>query len=902
MEIAGVHIDLEEVTSASFDPPTEADLGDFRSASLLRSAVMLSSRHTAGPFRCFGRIAVEPRPYQLVPLLMALRQDPVRVLIADDIGVGKTIEGCLIAREMLDRGEIQRLAVICPAQLAEQWQGELRDKFHIDAELVLPGTAGRLERNIPRHVSLFDHYPFVVVSLDYIKADRRRHDFLRACPEFVIVDEAHTCSSGAGGSGRRHQRMRLVRELADTDRHMVFLTATPHSGKEEAFRQLLGFLNRDFLELPEDLTGRENEHHRQRVAEYFVQRSRGDVKKYLGEETDFPERQEREETYQLHPEYAALFRRVLEYARDVVRDDSSSRYRKRVRWWSALALLRALASSPAAAESTLKVRAGTIGAPEEEVDDFGRRTVMDTDLETGEEVLDAIPGSDCSELSDDEERERKWLRSLAREAAALQGRKDMKLQKAALMVTDLLKEGYRPILFCRFIPTADYLAEELRKLLPKDVTVQSVTGLLPPAEREERVQRLGQAEKPVLVCTDCLSEGINLQGWFNAVIHYDLSWNPTRHEQRAGRVDRFGQRDDTVRILTYYGSDNQIDGIVLEVIIRKHHRIKEQWGISVPVPARTSQVIDAVIEGLLLRSDGEQLLLGLEEYMIPELTEYDSEWRVASEREKVSRSRFAQHSMKPEEVSRELLAAREAAGSPGMVRDFVLRALEGHRASLMGGAPVRVAVADLPAALKDTIGIHDSEVRLSFAPSNTPRGAICVFRSSPLTEGLAGYVMDGAMDPLREDGIASRAGVVRTGDVDRRTLLLLVRFRHEVTTVTKDERKPLIAEECRLLAFRGSGDGTELLEGEQAEALLDASPGSNVPPDRQAHFLKAALAEIDTARDRLRARAADFADDLRESHQRVRSVAGIRHVRYEVEPKEPDILGLYVFLPAPEVV
>src|SRR5712691_3766271 len=149
-EVTGIYLPLEPVEPARFDLPDPAQVGDHHSCRLLRDAVRLSSRAGAGPFRSFARIAVEPRPYQLVPLLMALRQDPVRLLIADDVGIGKTVEACLIARELLDRGEIARIAVLCPPHLAEQWQTELRDKFRIDAELVLPSTAGRLER--PCHV------------------------------------------------------------------------------------------------------------------------------------------------------------------------------------------------------------------------------------------------------------------------------------------------------------------------------------------------------------------------------------------------------------------------------------------------------------------------------------------------------------------------------------------------------------------------------------------------------------------------------------------------------------------------------------------------------------------------------------------------------------------------------
>src|SRR5213595_1529054 len=154
-EVTGIYLPLETVQSAQFDLPDPSRPGDFRSCRLLRDAVRLGFRSSAGPFRSFGSIAVEPRPYQLVPLLLALKLDPVRLLIADDVGIGKTIEACLVARELLDRGEVTRLAVLCPPHLAEQWQAELRDKFHIDAEVVLPSTVNRLERGCAVGQSLF---------------------------------------------------------------------------------------------------------------------------------------------------------------------------------------------------------------------------------------------------------------------------------------------------------------------------------------------------------------------------------------------------------------------------------------------------------------------------------------------------------------------------------------------------------------------------------------------------------------------------------------------------------------------------------------------------------------------------------------------------------------------------
>ena len=230
---------------ASFPPPAADDLGDHFSAQLLTNALRIGFRSTAGPFRCLGSIAVQPRAYQLVPLMLALRQDVVRLLIADDVGIGKTVEAGLIATELLAVGEARGLSVLCSPALAEQWQSELREKFGMEAELVLSSTVRRLERGRVGSESIFERYPITVVSTDFIKSSRRRHEFLRTCPDMVIVDEVHTCvaAAGQGGSGRT-QRYELMQELAkDPRRHMILASATPHSGNEEAFRNLLGLLD-----------------------------------------------------------------------------------------------------------------------------------------------------------------------------------------------------------------------------------------------------------------------------------------------------------------------------------------------------------------------------------------------------------------------------------------------------------------------------------------------------------------------------------------------------------------------------------------------------------------------------------------------------------------------------------
>src|SRR6266567_2492859 len=707
-EVAGVYLPLEPVEPAQFKLPDPTHWGDERSCHLLRDAVRLGFRSSTGPFRSFARIAVEPRPYQLVPLLLALRQDPVRLLIADDVGIGKTVEAGLVARELLDRREVERLAVLCPPHLAEQWQDELREKFHIEAVTVLSSTVAQLERHCSRDESIFDRYPHLIISLDFIKADRRREAFIQQCPELVIVDEAHTCAYAGEGRGARHQRYQLIKQLAEQPgRHLILVTATPHSGNEQAFRSLLRFLDEEFKDLPEDLSGRENERWRQRVAAHFVQRRRVDLQSYLHEDTPFPQREDAEISYLLTPEYRKLVDGVLRYARETVRDTQGGRSRQRVRWWSVLGLLRSLASSPAAAAYSLRNRAQVAGVESpEEADLLGRHTILDLLDSDAIEGLDLTPGADSSDDEVDEStarRERNRLSAFAREAEELHGARDAKLQQAIKQITGLIKDGYKPIVFCRFISTAEYVTQELRKALPR-VEVAAVTGLLPPAEREERVLQLAEAQQRVLVCTDCLSEGVNLQDYFDAVFHYDLSWNPTRHEQREGRVDRFGQASPKVKVLTYYGKDNIIDRIVLDVLIHKHRTIRTTLGISVPVPLDTEQVVEAIFEGVL-SGDADQssqsLLPGFEEGIHEKREELFKQWDASSEREKVSHTIFAQHSIKIDEVEQELNAVRGAIGLASDVADFTTEALQAYGAFVGETAKqgvVRFNLQDVPIA------------------------------------------------------------------------------------------------------------------------------------------------------------------------------------------------------------
>jgi len=335
-----------------------------------------------------------------------------------------------------------------------------------------------------------------------------------------------------------------------------------------------------------------------------------------------------------------------------------------------------MASSPAAAAATLTERSNVLEANDEaSADELGRKSVLDVTEDLGDEASDVVPGADPESEGDNPVRRR--LLAFAREARTLCGDEDHKLTQLLPRLQSLLNEGFKPIIFCRFIQTAEYVATELRARLRK-VEVTCITSQLPSEERAARIETLGSDDDGarILVCTDCLSEGINLQEKFDAVVHYDLSWNPTRHEQRDGRVDRFGQTNakKEVRILTYYGTDNQIDGIVLDVLLRKHQKIRNALGVSVPMPVDSEQIVKAFFEGLLLRGQAgvrsDAVLPGFDEYFRPQKQQLHDQWEAVADREKRSRTMFAQESIKFDEVARELEEAERAIGSPLELSSF----------------------------------------------------------------------------------------------------------------------------------------------------------------------------------------------------------------------------------------
>lgn len=907
-ESIGIHRLLEgiDLHPAIFPDPDPNRAGDYVGGKLLRNAARLSLRSGAGPFRSLGRISVRPRPYQFVPLIMALRLDRVRILIADDVGVGKTIEAGLIARELLDRGDAFRLCVLCPPHLCDQWQVELEQKFHIHAAVVRTSTIARLERNIPRGgKSLYQYYKHLIVSIDFAKGDRRRHDFLAGCPDLVIVDEVHAAADpGVATAREQQQRHELLREIAkDAGRHLLLLTATPHSGIEDSFRSLLGLLKHQFARLNLQAL---SESDRKTLAQHLVQRRRGDVAKWMGTDTPFPKRvPPYEKTYKLTAEYGKLFQDVLEFTRQTVQVPGLQENRRRVRYWAALTLLRCLMSSPAAAVKAFAAREDT--APDEsnadagaaETDELRAREILDPLAEAT--TLDSVPETAVELGSADlTQTDRTKLRALRQRAQAIaDSGNDPKLDEAYRIILDMLQRGFRPIVWCRFIATADYVATQLEEKLKSNyatIRVKAVTsGTGDDEEREATIASLVESEKRVLVATDCLSEGINLQEHFDAVLHYDLPWNPNRLEQREGRVDRFGQKRTEVCAVVLYSPDNPIDGIVLNVLLRKARQIYDALGIRVSVPIESESVVQAIVKAVFenWRGDPEQLPLGFAGVESVKVLHLAMERE--AKREEETRTRFAQHAIRPDEVQRELEATDSVLGDPQAVRRFVLDAAQRLQIPITDREKFfSLEPGKLPEELRQRLN-WQKPVKLVFdsPPPKEVEGAVVVGRNHPFVTYLSDRILGMAFRPrAAEENF--RCGVAYTNAVKVRTVLVLLRVRYLLSRRAQADQ---FAEEVLTVGYKAQGTepGWLPINDPNTLALLENEAAGNIAPAEKQERLRRALEEVLAHRSKLTSFADSRARELEEAHDRLKQQIGGARVKATAYP--PDILGFHVLLP-----
>ncbi|MBF0462591.1 MAG: helicase SNF2, partial [Magnetococcales bacterium] len=419
----------------------------------------------------------------------------------------------------------------------------------------------------------------------------------------------------------------------------------------------------------------------------------------------------------------------------------------------------------------------------------------------------------------------------------------------------------------------------------------------PQLRRSRSVQRL-------LVATDCLSEGINLQNLFNAVVHYDLTWNPTRHEQREGRVDRFGQPSPKIRVLMYYGENNPVDGAVLQVILRKAERIRKELGVSVPMPSDSNKVMDAIMQTVLLKEGN--LVRGQKQLFLP-FDDLDQEvemaWESAKEKAKQSQAIFAQRRLKPDEVLPEWEKAVQVLGGEADVARFVQRTAERL------GAPLeavrnhfRFPLQHLVPQLRERLAAVDllDNTRITFTHP-APSGVTYIHRAHPLVATLAEYVTERALDE-EEPELAARCGAIFTHGVKIRTTVFLLRLRSQLIIERREgnrlvHTKTLLSEECLGVAVEGSSS-PRILPEQDALSLMQLEPARNMDPGQQTQMIEMAKQGVEPLQPDFSQIARVRANELLADHRRVRDASEARG-SYEVKACLPvDVIGIYVLAPA----
>lgn len=674
--------------------PGELPLPDAKTVSdpakqdLLLRAYRLSLIHGSAPFLGLQRSRAIPEPFQLVPLLMSLDMPAVRLLIGDDVGVGKSVQAGLIVSELMARGAAERLLVVVPAALREQWQETLDRFFHLEAVIMAGHTRPALERQLLPGQSPWDAYPVIVTSIDYVK--KRIGEVLAHRWDAVIVDEIHSAQRphvwGGSDSSLQKERWEFLEAVGKSAnvRHLIGLSATPHPGYTDCFASLLEVLNPKAVN-PSGTINREI------ARKHVVQRRRKDIKAWYGAGAPFPERDPKDLIIPLTKAEKALFEGLRAYSKTLTETEGGT-----VGQWVSLHLQRRALSSPGAILASLgerrnaarkRISSQTGAAPANETEAesivLDQDSTQDLDDESRWKRLDTA----AITASSPEVEEIDKLIALAKKVTAKQ---DGKLQMLLKILPEVLKRhprAPRALVFTRYKDTLDYLVKALEKEAKGDgplkgLQVFSIFGDMNQKERRATYRAFETADKAVCIGTDCISEGLDLQRGCAELIHVELPWNPNRLEQRNGRLDRYGQPEAKVGIFTLVRED-QLDIAILKVLVEKAGRIREQHGFC-PIMFSSARELKRLIKEFGATS--ESYLPGFELHDALPGVMQDAE--VAStERERITRiqdeSFYGQEQIRLPQVEQALQQTYRTVGAPAEIRAFVLSALEQFSASAL---------------------------------------------------------------------------------------------------------------------------------------------------------------------------------------------------------------------------
>src|SRR6266567_2852322 len=601
-----------EIAPAGLPWSFDADGALFR---LTSEAYRIRLAYLFDPLIAVHTSLIEPLPHQITAVYETmLTKQPLRYLLADDPGAGKTIMTGLLIKELMIRGDLRRCLIVAPGNLVEQWQDELNQRFHIVFDIL---TNDRLEASATGNA--FAEMPLCIARLDKLSRNEQVQDRLRQTEwDLVVVDEAHKMSATFyGGESRYTKRYQLGELLGKVTRHLVLLTATPHNGKEEDFQLFLRLLDADRFE------GKFRDGvHKVDVSDlmrHFVKEQL-----YTFEGTPlFPERLAYTVNYQLSGLEETLYQEVTDYVRqEFNRADTLDTGRRGTIGFALTTLQRRLASSPEAIYQSLRRRRERLERRLHEAEQaqqnadgwgpgdrkgsplhFTHQNQMDGILaglpSLSEDELDDLDDAPGAELEEAEERivdQASAARSITEleveiamlvrlEALALQVRRsgtDRKWEGLASLLQnnaemfDAQRDRRKLVVFTEHRDTLNYLAERIRTMLGRDEAVVTIHGGLSREERA-RAQASFTQEKDVqvLVATDAAGEGINLQR-AHLMVNYDLPWNPNRLEQRFGRIHRIGQTE-VCHLWNLVAAETR-EGEVFHTLLKKLEEEREALG------------------------------------------------------------------------------------------------------------------------------------------------------------------------------------------------------------------------------------------------------------------------------------------------------------------------------------
>lgn len=554
---------------------------------LVSEAYRIRMAYLFDPWLAIHLSRVEPLPHQITAVYgEMLPRQPLRFLLADDPGAGKTIMTGLLIKELMLRGDLQRCLIVSPGNLTEQWQDELWQKFHLRFELL---TNDRIEA--ARTGNALAEMPLVIARLDKLSRNEDLQAMLSQTEwDLVVIDEAHKMSASVfGGEIKYTRRYHLGERLSEQTRNLLLLTATPHNGKEQDFQLFMALLDPDRFEGPY----REGVHMLD-ASDLMRRLVKEQLLKFDGTPL-FPERRAYTVDYDLSDLEAALYERVTHYvSEEFNRADNLDNDRKGTVGFALTLLQRRLASSPEAIYQSLRRRRERLESRlrEERLSKRGaeilHESVLDSeavdDLEDApeeeqeqavEQLVDLATAARTIQELEIEIGQLKQLETLANQVR-LSGQ-DRKWQELSRILQDEKEmfdvNGHRRklVIFTEHRDTLNYLVGKISTLLGKPEAVVSIHGGIVREDRRKTQESfVNDKDVLVLVATDAAGEGINLQR-AHLMVNYDLPWNPARIEQRFGRIHRIGQTE--VCHLWNLVADETREGDVYARLLRK---IEEQ--------------------------------------------------------------------------------------------------------------------------------------------------------------------------------------------------------------------------------------------------------------------------------------------------------------------------------------